>query len=58
MIDLEKIVGMTEEEFQKLNLEYRIMLKDGETFFGTMDLRTDRYNLEIEYGLITRVYTG
>lgn len=58
MIDLEKMVGMTEEEFQKLNLQYRVMRKDGESFFGTMDFRPDRYNLEIENGLITSVYIG
>lgn len=65
-MDIEKLVGMSEEEAKKLALDngfkFRCMLRviDGKSIpmVGTMDFRKDRINYHVEDEVITKVYIG
>lgn len=48
----------TIERLEAQGIPVRVMAEDGETFFGTMDYRPNRVNLEIEKGVITNAYAG
>lgn len=44
------------EQFYHLN--FRILMQDGEAYFGTCDFVPERYNFVIENGIITSVSMG
>lgn len=51
-----QINGLTEKEAEKLikemDMRMRVVERDGEHFFGTMDIRTDRVNVRIQKGIV------
>ena len=57
-----QMIGMTIDEATSLaegsQLIVRIVEQDGESFMVTMDFRTNRVNLVIENGVVTRVSVG
>lgn len=56
------LVGLTEEaakaKITELGMKVRVRNRDGETFMGTCDYRTDRVNLSIDNGKITNATIG
>jgi hypothetical protein len=60
MTNLQKIIGLTEEEARKLlsdeQLEMRVTRRGKENYFGTCDWRRDRVNVAVDSGLISEVF--
>ena len=56
------LVGLTIEQAQDLiglhGLCYRVTRNDAETFLMSMDLRSDRFNLELDKGLVSSASIG
>jgi hypothetical protein len=58
------VIGMTETEAIALidqkspQFEYRIVMRDGESFAVTMDYRINRINLEIDGKFVVNAYVG
>ncbi len=58
------VIGMTETEAIALidqkspKFEYRIVMRDGESFAVTMDYRINRINLEIDGKFVVNAYVG
>jgi len=44
------------EQFYHLN--FRVTMQDGEAYFGTCDVRPERYNFTVDNGIITSVSMG
>jgi hypothetical protein len=61
MID-EELVGLEKQAAIDLiegkGYQARIVHEDGEDFIGTMDFRTDRYNLYVTNGIVTLASIG
>ncbi len=54
-----KFVGQKLEDVKKIpNLKYRITIQDGQAYFGTCDVRLDRYNFTVDNGIITSSRMG
>ena len=62
MLNTNKLIGLTEEKAAKLieknGMKMRITNRDGESFFGTMDARSDRVNVAISKGKVTSADIG
>lgn len=61
MENIDNLIGLTLEQFKELvdkNAIVRLMREDNNHYFGTCDFHPDRYNLELDNGLITKVYFG
>lgn len=62
MLDIETLVGMEEKPAEDLitqaSFTFRIMKEEGNDMMGTMDVRDDRVNLEVQDGKITKAYIG
>ncbi len=55
----QEFVGKTLAEVEKMPyLDYRVMMQDGEAFFGTCDYKPYRFNFSVENGIITSVSMG
>jgi hypothetical protein len=58
----QQLIGQTEIHVNELinnaGMDFRVMKRDGESFLGTADFNPERFNLEIENGIITNVYLG
>lgn len=56
------LIGLSEEDAIKMcsdsEYQYRIVRRDSENFIITMDLRSDRINLEIDDGVVTKCDLG
>lgn len=59
---LTRLIGLTIEDAEKICTEYgyccRLMREDTNRYMGTCDIRTDRFNLEVDNGVITGVGVG
>lgn len=57
-----KLIGLPVDDAYNLLKEngemFRIVREDRTIYTVTMDLNFDRYNLEIDSGIITKVYKG
>ena len=51
-------VGKRVSEANELGVKWRVSLRDGVGQMGTCDINFDRYNFEIEDGIITKQYIG
>ena len=62
IVTLTDLVGQTEADATAWilgqGLRCRITRRDAEGFMGTMDLRNDRINLEIDNGKVTKADIG
>ena len=62
MVSEKDLVGRTKEDAEILltneGMKYRIVREDDRSYIVTMDLRMDRFNLEIDNGFVTRVEIG
>ena len=62
MIDLNKLVGLAEDvaiaKIKAAGFVARIINRNGVPFMYTMDYRTDRVNLEIDNGKVTKADIG
>lgn len=56
------LIGKSKQEaieiLEGLNSSYRIMEEDNKSYAGTCDLRPDRLNLFISYGIVQNVSYG
>jgi hypothetical protein len=54
------LIGLTLEEvyMQYPDLHTRVMREDENHYMGTADLRMDRYNLQLDNGIVTSVSRG
>lgn len=61
-ITADTYIGLTEEEAvaraEKVNVTFRIVRRDGESFPITMDYSADRMNFEIDDGRVTKAFGG
>lgn len=59
---LNTLLGKPEAEvvkqLQDAGWKVRITARDGQSFMGTMDFRTDRVKLQVQNGVITKIYVG
>lgn len=54
-----EFVGKRLEDVQQFyHLNFRVMMKDGESFCGTCDVKPNRYNFAVDNGVITSVWRG
>lgn len=62
MVSEKDLIGRTKEDAEILltneGMKYRIVREDDRSYIVTMDLRMDRFNLEIDNGFVTRVEIG
>ena len=60
--DTDQFIGKSLEAMQcyvsEHDLSLRIMANNGEHFYGTCDLRTDRINVELMDDVVTRAWMG
>ena len=56
----EDLIGLTLEEvyMQYPDLNTRVMREDENHYMGTADFRMDRYNLQLDNGIVTSVSRG
>ena len=56
------LVGLTKEQAEEVAADagytVRVTIEDGQMFPMTMDYRTDRINIEVENGVVTRAFVG
>lgn len=59
---INKLIGKTEKQAEKIlnkdKVYYRIVCRDGISFWVTQDLRDDRVNLNIKNNKIIEAYIG
>ena len=62
ILTIEDLVGQTETDaitwIRALGMRCRVMRRDKESFMGTCDYRTDRVNLEVDNGNVTKASIG
>jgi hypothetical protein len=62
MLNPNSVVGLTEKDavdkIKASGMKARVMRRDNESFFGIADYRTDRMNLEIDSGIVTKADIG
>lgn len=62
MFNINDLIGLTHEEAVKLAKENgfstRVSMKDGESYMGTCDYRTDRINFTIVDDKVTKASKG
>lgn len=56
------VIGMTKKQalayIKKTGMRSRIKREDDQSYIGTMDLRGDRVNLELDNNLVVKAYIG
>jgi len=61
-VNVKEVLGLTEVEaiakIQASGFAARVVEKNGEYYVGTSDYRTDRVNLSITEGVVTRADIG
>lgn len=59
---IKKLIGKTEKQAEKIlnkdKVYYRIVCRDGISFWITQDIREDRVNLNINNNKVIEVYIG
>ena len=59
---LESLIGKSIDEARSIcidsNISFRVVREDETNYIVTMDLRSDRINVEIDNGIITNVNVG
>ena len=62
MLDVKVLIGLSKEAAEEKVVELkgvvRVIAEDGEQFMHTMDMRSDRVNLEIVKGKIVKAFLG
>lgn len=53
--ELEKLVGVTVAEARTLGINFRVLIEDGRGTCVTADYRSDRINVHVENGVISKV---
>jgi len=62
MLNVRELIGLSEEDavkkIREAGFRPRVRRRNQESYFGTMDYRTDRVNLEIDKGKVTKAHIG